>query len=337
MMAVPRQPRRAADKAANTPANGALAPDDATLPAPEHNGVQNHAETDLVPVTPAAGPPIVPDPGLYAVLGLDPAVPDAAIQTAYRRQAAKLLRNGATNTHAMRELNVAYEVLGNPARRTEYDHMRLSQALSPGAPTPVRQGAKADTRVRRRTRPRHAVQPRYAGLGDVMVVVMVVGLAVLAGALIIPRVSINLSALNALQNVLPLSNNTRRVIDTTVTPVPPTAVPTATPRPAVAALFAGSTVSVSNPTPAQNTNENVQVKLRRNGQPAGNLDVWAVVQYRTTEERWPPTGTTKTDAAGAATITFNIGSATPNYDVQVHVFAQVDEQQLSWSTTFTPH
>jgi hypothetical protein len=164
----------------------------------------------------------------------------------------------------------------------------------------------------------------------------VVGVAVLAGALIIPRVSINLSALNALQNVLPLSNNARRVIDTTVTPVAPTVVPTATPRPAVAASFAGSTVSVSNPTPAQNTNENVQVKLRRNGQPAANLDVWAVVQYRTTEERWPPTGTIKTDAAGAATITFNIGSATPNHDVQVHVFAQVDDQQLSWPTTFTP-
>jgi hypothetical protein len=340
MMAVPRQPKRAADEAAETPANGALAPSEEPLPlpAPEHNGVDNHAQTDLVPVKPIAAPRIAPDPGLYATLGLDPAVPDAAIQTAYRRQAAKLLRNGATNTHAMRELNVAYEVLGNPARRVEYDRLRLSQALSPGSPTPIRQGAKADTHVRRRTRPRHAVQPRYAGLGDVMVVLMVVGVAVLAGVLLIPRLSINLSALNALQNVLPLSNNARRVVDATVTPAPatPTPVPVATPRPAVSASFAGSTATVSNPTPALNSAESILVKLRRNGQPAANLDVWATVQYRTTQERWPATGTIKTDASGAATITFNIGSATPNYDVQVRVFAQVDDQQLSWPTSFTP-
>jgi hypothetical protein len=38
-----------------------------------------------------------------------------------------------------------------------------------------------------------------------------------------------------------------------------------------------------------------------------------------------------------ATITFNIGPATPNYPVTVHVFAQVGDQQLSWSTSFTPH
>ena len=68
-----------------------------------------------------------------------------------------------------------------------------------------------------------------------MVVLMVVGVAVLAGVLIIPRLSINLSALNALQSVLPLSNTTRRVIDTTVTPVVATPVPTATPRPGEAA------------------------------------------------------------------------------------------------------
>ena len=36
------------------------------------------------------------------------------------------------------------------------------------------------------------------------------------------------------------------------------------------------------------------------------------------------------------TITFNVGQATPGYQVDVHVFAQVDDQQLSWSTSFTP-
>jgi DnaJ-like protein len=371
MMAVPRRPRRAADEADQTPANGAAPPPEnppngsaagaqqtpgagATGPKPTAgntsagvppaatpdsppNGSENHADTALVPVKPTDGPHLEADPGLYAVLRLDPSASDAEIQTAYRRQAAKLLSNGATNTHAMRELNVAYEVLGNPVRRVEYDRLRLSQALSPGAPTPIRPGAKAAARITRRTRPRQVVQPRYAGLGDVLVVLMVVGLAVLAGVLIIPRLSINLSALNALQNVLPLTNNTRRVIDTTVTPVPATAVPTATPRPGVAERFTGTTVSVSNPSPAQNTAESVVIKLRRDGQPAANFDVWANVQYRTTQERWPATGTVKTDPSGTATITFNIGATTPNYPVQVRVFAQVDDQQLSWSTSFTPH
>ena len=47
---------------------------------------------------------------------------------------------------------------------------------------------------------------------------------------------------------------------------------------------------------------------------------------------------TLTDATGAATITFNIGGATPNYPVTVHVFTRADDdQQLSWSTSFTPH
>ena len=110
---------------------------------PEHNGVDNHAQTDLVPVTPIAAPRIAPDPGLYATLGLDPAVPDAAIQTAYRRRAAKLLRSGATNTHAMRELNVAYEVLGNPVRREEYDRVRVSQSITQSPPAAIRTGAKS--------------------------------------------------------------------------------------------------------------------------------------------------------------------------------------------------
>src|SRR5439155_12534688 len=160
--------------------------------------------------------------------GLEPDVPDALIQTTYRRQAARLLGSGSNDNAALRQLNVAYEVLGNPVRRAEYDRMRLTQSSS-GPPTPIRAGAKVATQVTRRRRPRHAVQPRYAGLGDVLVVLMVVGLAVLAGILIIPRVNINLSAMNVLQNVLPLSNSSRKVIDASITPAPATVVPTATP------------------------------------------------------------------------------------------------------------
>jgi hypothetical protein len=290
----------------------------------------------------ASGPGSPPDPGLYAVFGLDPSTSDAEIQTAYRRQAARLRDAGADNGAAMRQLNVAYEVLGNPFRRAEYDRLRLSHVGALAPPTPIRSQPKATTGVTRRRRPRHAVQPRYAGLGDVMVVLVVVGLAVLAGALLIPRLQVNLSALNALSNVLPASS--RRVIDTSATPAAATpataatpAAPTPTVQPGLAQRFSGSTVSVSAPTPARNANESVVVKLRRDGQPATGLDVWATVHYRTTDERWPPSGTVRTDQTGTATITFNVGDATPNYPVQVQVFAQVEDQQLSWSTSFTPH
>jgi curved DNA-binding protein CbpA len=251
--------------------------------------------------------------------------------------AAKLVGHGSDNIQALKQLNAAYEVLGNPVRRSEYDRLRLSQSLSPGPPTPIRQGTKLNTRVTRRRRPRQAVQPRYPGLPEVMVVLAVVGVAVLAGMMLIPRLTINLSALNALQAVLPLSTSSRRVVDTSATPVPDTPVPTATPSPSLAAQFFGSTVSASNPSPAQNTVENIAIQLKRSGKPAAGLPVWSTVQYRTTEERWPASGSVTTDANGAATISFNIGATTPNYPVTVHVFASVDDEQLSWSTTFTPH
>jgi hypothetical protein len=343
---VPRRSKRAADQGSEALANGTAA--SLTNPSEAaHNGAseaaQNGAATvtdekSLVPVEVLAadGPKLAPDLGLYAVLGLDPSVADAEIQTAYRQQAARLLANGNNEYHALRQLNVAYEVLGNPVRRAEYDRLRVSRLLAPGPPTPIRPGAKNVVRPTRRTRPRHAVQPRYAGLPDVLAVLMVVGLAVLAGVLIIPRLSINLSAMNAFQSILPQSNSSRRVIDTSLTPAPPTPGPAPTTRPGLAERFAGSAVSVANPNPAQNTPQSVVVRLRRDGQPAANFEVWAVVQYRTAEERWPASGSQKTDASGTANITFNVGPATPNYPVAVRVFTQVDDQQLSWSTTFTP-
>jgi hypothetical protein len=326
MKVVPRRPERAADEEAETPANGTV-----ELPA----GALVHLENGTSDSA-AVGPRLDADPGLYAVLGLDPSVPDIEIQTAYRRQAARLQGGGANAQAALRQLNAAYESLGNRARRDEYDRLRLAQLLAPGAPTPIRAGAKTPVRVTRRRRPRHAVQPNYAGFSYVLVVLFVVGLAVAAGALIIlPRLSINLSALNVLQNVLPLPQSARRPADVTVTPAA-TAAPTATPPPGVAQRFAGSTVSVSNANPPQNSVENVVIRLRRDGQPAANANVWAIVKYSTTDERWPATGSQKTDASGSATITFNIGRAIPEHPVPVEVFAQVDDQQSSWSTTFTP-
>lgn len=283
----------------------------------------------------ADGPHLSDDRGLYAVLGLAPTASGAEISTAYRRQAARLLNRGPRNSHAMRELNVAYEVLGNPLRRAEYDRLRMGRAFTP-APTPLAVGPKVVTRVGKRTRPRQAVQPHYAGLPDVLVVLIVVGLAVVVGALLIPRLSVNLSALNALQGIIPNSGRARPTVEPASATRAVALQPTPTVRPGLTEHFNGSTVSVSDPTPAQNGNESVQIHLRRDGAPAANLETWALVQYRTTQERWPIDGAVKTDSAGAATITFNVGGATPGYPVTVRVYAQVDDQQLTWSTSFTP-
>jgi hypothetical protein len=351
MMAVPRRSKPAAAAAAPDTETPATELDGQVgQPAPASNGspaaVTHAPETNGHALVPADAAPLAlpapgvdasrfpADPGLYAVLGLDPSASDAEIQTTYRRRAARLLNDGQANSHAMRELNGAVQVLGNPVRRAEYDRLRQLQSGLSNGPTPIRLGAKAAAPLTRRRRPRTVVQPRYAGLTDVVAVLMVVGLAVLAGALIIPRLSINLSALNVLQNVLPLTNsNTRRVLDAATPSAAATLAPTATPRPGLVERFAG----VSVPDPPQNTPETVLVRLRRDGQPASNFDVWAVVQYRTVEERWPATGSIKTDGSGTASISFNVGAATPNYPVQVRVYAQVDDtQQLTWSTSFTP-
>lgn len=351
MMPVPRPSQRAADEEAHTHVNGKVdSPAPAEVEANETASVKVDEapaaadDTSLLPVLAddsalamPRGPVLQPDPGLYAVLGLDPSASDSDIQTTYRRQASKLMGGGSNDNYALKQLNIAYEVLGNPVRRAEYDRLRVTQALTRGTQVPARPPSKGATRVTRRRRPRHAVQPRYAGMGDVLVVLMVVGLAVAVGFLLIPRLSVNLSALNALQAVLPLSSNpVRRAADPTVTPAP-TAQATATPLPSVSSRYASTNVSMSNPTPAQNSTESVQIRLRRDGQAVPDADVWASVQYRTTEERWPPTGSVKTDANGAANISFNIGAATRDYPVTVHVYTQVEEQQLSWSTTFTPH
>ncbi len=331
MMAVPRRPERAPDEEADAP----LDPIDAADLA---SGLANgSSESTTTTALATVGPLVDPDPGLYGVLGLDPSVSDEEIQTAYRRQAARLQGGGGRNQALLRQLNVAYEVLGQRVRRDEYDRNRLAQLLAPSAPTPIQAASKTPVRITRRRRPRHAVQPQYAGFSYVLVVLFVVGLAAAAGGLLIlPRLSFNLSALNALQSVMPLPSSTRRPVDVTVTPLA-TAAPTATVQPAAAARFVGSNVSVSNPAPAQNSMESVFVKVRHDGQPAAEADVWAIVKYTTTEERWPATGTQKTDAAGAATISFNIGRAVPEHPVPVEVFAQVGGQQYSWSTTFTPH
>ena len=59
---------------------------------------------------------------LYAVLGLERTATQAEIRAAYRRLAqARHPDRPAGSDAAMRALNLAYEVLGNPERRRRYD------------------------------------------------------------------------------------------------------------------------------------------------------------------------------------------------------------------------
>jgi DnaJ-like protein len=327
-------------------AAGEVDSDIPALPEPSHT---NGALAESTAAEPRHRPNgVAVDPGLYGVLGLPPSASDTDIQTSYRQHASRLLANGTTaDIAALRQLNAAYEVLGTPVRRAEYDQVRLlpPATVLHGPSSAVRPGAKQGTRVGRRRRPRYVVAARQAGLTEVLVVILVIAFSAVVGALLMQRISLNLSALNGLSGVLPGgSASTRRVIDATVTPAPvraPTAAAAATGTPdadpGLADHFTGSTVTVSSASPATNSPETVFVRLQRDGQPASNVDVWTTVQYRTTQERWPATGTVRTDSTGAAPITFNVGPATPGYPVEVHVFAQIDGQQLSWSTTFTPH
>src|SRR6188768_55607 len=69
--------------------------------------------------------PGVPD--LYGVLGVDPRSSDDIIRYAYRKKASKLMdarwRPGRA-ARQLAELNAAYEILGKPDRRVDYDRQR---------------------------------------------------------------------------------------------------------------------------------------------------------------------------------------------------------------------
>ncbi|MBV9357883.1 MAG: J domain-containing protein [Chloroflexi bacterium] len=322
------------------------------------NGNDAHPAEPSRPPTPATNgstgptrirlPEGVPESGLYAVLGVSPTVSDAEIQVAYRRKAARLTQKHARGGRELRQLNAAYEVLGNPTRRAEYD-VSLQMATSPVPPRPTSRPQPLDGPPPVLVAPRHRtgrIAPvGNGGLGEVMAVVIVVALAVGAAWFVIPRVPIDLSVLGAVSNVVSLGPSPRRIaLDTPIVPtIAPTAISTprpSTPTPPATSLadhFQGSTVTMSSATPAQNTPVSVNVKLVRDGQPGAGLDVFADIQYRTTKERAPTTGTVKTDASGNATLTFNVGPATPGYAVDVVVYTQVGSDQLSWTTSFTPH
>ncbi len=289
------------------------------------------------------------------MFGLAPSATDDEIRAAYRRFAARLSTGKLAEAKELRRLNMAYGILGSPARRQEYDRalagVSESARSGPWGSRPGQQSAASPVkptfppRLDRRRHPRRSVSS--PGLGELLAFVAVMGLTMAVAVVLVQRVEVDLSPVTAVGKALGLGAAQRRLPVEPPSPTPASLPAVAarpsselvTPTPSTAPLadqFKETAVTVSDARPPRNGPLTVVAKLRRNGQPAVGVDVWLTAQYRTLRERWPQVGSVKTDAAGTAAITFNIGDATPGYDVRVDVFAQVDGQQVSWPARFTP-
>ena len=80
-----------------------------------------------------------------------------------------------------------------------------------------------------------------------------------------------------------------------------------------------------------------EVKAIREGRPVPGANVYLVLHYRTVDERQPSgTSTARTDDNGLATVSFNIGDATPGFAVKIDAIALVEGQQVVLPASFTP-
>ncbi len=80
------------------------------------------------------------DKDYYAILQVDPRAEPEVIEAAYRRLSLKYhpdVSEEADAGHRMRELNEAFEVLGDPARRRAYDRDRSFGGRPVSGPGPA--------------------------------------------------------------------------------------------------------------------------------------------------------------------------------------------------------
>lgn len=307
-------------------------------------------------------------PDLYGVLGVDHRASDDIIRYAYRKKAAKLhdarWRPGRA-ARQLAELNGAYEILGKPDRRADYDRQRarmyyyqqsMRQEHMLGDTAMLPPGPSAAPRHDRRSinllRPR---APR--GLLEAVAIIGVVVVALYAAYTVLG--SSNLIDLTAVQDAgaamgLPMRPRTAPTAVPTATAVavmptptprqvivPQVAVPSPTPPPEpTAAAPSGpvrTAVRVSNPSPPRRTEISVSVRFTRDDKPISDVPVYLVAHYRTLAERFPENeGNVLTNVNGETTITFNIGDATAGFPVNVDVVGMVDGQQVQAQTTFLP-
>jgi len=118
-------------------------------------------------------------------------------------------------------------------------------------------------------------------------------------------------------------------------------VPSATagpsPSPTAASAPVKSAVRVSNPAPPRRTEISVTARYTRDDKPVTGVPVYLVAHYKTIDERFPENnGNAQTNVNGEATITFNIGDATPGFPVNVDVIGKVDNEDVQAQTTFLP-
>jgi hypothetical protein len=348
------------------------------------NGVEVSAEPDAVsadeatlyePLPAATRMDEPPDaisgiPDLYGVLGVDPRASDDIIRYAYRTKASKLHDANWRPGRAARrlaELNAAYEILGKPDRRADYDRQRArlyyyqratrQEQLMSGDTGVLPSGGDVAARPQRKSSGwRGPRAPR--GLLEAVAIIGVVVVAFYAGYTVLGNS--NIVDLTGLQDagsamglpvkprtvptvaptqqaaVLPSPTPRQVIVPGAVVPsptaAPPTAAaPTATPAPAKLA------VRVSNPAPPRRTDVSIIVRLTRDTTPVAGAPVHLIVHYKTVEERFPENdGTVQTNVNGDATITFNVGDATAGFPVNVDVIGIVDNEQVQAQTTFMP-
>lgn len=309
-------------------------------------------------------------PDLYAVLGVDQRASDDIIRYAYHKKAAKMhdarWRPGRA-ARQLAELNAAYEILGKPDRRSDYDRQRArhtyyqqaihqQQLAGPTAPLPQSAITSNAARTGRAPTSRRFRVPR--GLLEVVAVIGVVALAAYAGFTLVNNTNlINMTAIRdagaALLSVgraqaTPVASPTAVPVMPTPTPrqviVPPSVVASPTvslsPTPSATRTVAEgvrATARINNTAPARRTEVSVIMRLTRDNQALRNIPVYAVAYYRTVEERFPENdATVATNDLGEATITFNIGDATAGNPVTVELVATVDNEEVKAQTSFLP-
>jgi hypothetical protein len=350
--------------------NGVSAPGDPAAVAPDAQSVYQP-----MPAPPSLldDPPdsIAGIPDLYGVLGVDPRSSDDIIRYAYRKKASKLhdarWRPGRA-ARQLAELNAAYEILGKPDRRADYDRQRArlyyyqesarQEIVSESPPSAQVVGSTATVH----TQPRRAAAPWSVpraprGLLEVIAIIGVVAMALYAGYTVLGNGNwVNLGSLQDAGAALGLPVRPRTAAEPTAVPViaaptptprqvivpqvavpspTPAAAPTAAPPPPAAPVRA--TVRVSNPAPARRTDIGITVRLTRDNRPVSGVPVYVVAHYRTVDERFPAgDGTVQTNDIGEATITFNIGDATVGHAVNVDVIAQVEGETIQSQTSFLP-